>query len=65
MIDRFVYLKPALALVLIFIGGKIFVADLLGWEKVYCLDLAHRHRCLIGGGLLYSFWRTQRELVMP
>ena len=33
VIDRFRYLKPALAVVLIFIGSKIFVADLLGLEK--------------------------------
>ncbi len=33
MIDRFRYLNVALALVLIFIGSKIFVADLLGLEK--------------------------------
>jgi tellurite resistance protein TerC len=33
MIHRFKYLKPALATVLVFIGSKIFVADLLGLEK--------------------------------
>ncbi|MCB8839298.1 TerC family protein [Aurantimonas sp. VKM B-3413] len=33
MIHRFRYLKPALAIVLVFIGSKIFVADLMGLEK--------------------------------
>ena len=33
MIHRFRYLKPALAVVLVFIGSKIFLADLLGLEK--------------------------------
>ncbi len=33
ILGRFHYLKPALALVLVFIGSKIFVADLLGWDK--------------------------------
>ena len=33
MLPRFRYLKPAMAAVLVFIGGKIFVADLAGWEK--------------------------------
>jgi tellurite resistance protein TerC len=33
MIHRFKYLKPALAIVLVFIGSKVFVADLLGLEK--------------------------------
>ncbi len=34
MVDRFHYLKAALALVLIFIGGKVLVADMLGIAKV-------------------------------
>jgi tellurite resistance protein TerC len=33
MVHRFHYLKYALAVVLIFIGSKIFIADLLGVEK--------------------------------
>ncbi|ESQ73946.1 TerC family protein [Asticcacaulis sp. AC402] len=33
IIHRFEYLKPALAIVLIFIGSKIFIADLMGLEK--------------------------------
>ena len=61
VIDRFVYLKPALALVLIFIGGKIFVSDLLGWEKFPASISLTVTLALIGGGLLYSLWRTQRE----
>ena len=34
ILHRFVYLKPALAILLIFIGGKVVVADLMGIEKV-------------------------------
>ena len=34
MIDRFAYLKYALAAVLVFIGSKIIVADMLGIAKV-------------------------------
>lgn len=33
IVNRFKYLKPALAWVLIFIGSKTFVADLMGVEK--------------------------------
>lgn len=33
MIDRFEYLKYSLGILLVFIGGKIFAADLLGLEK--------------------------------
>jgi hypothetical protein len=41
MVARFRYLKSALALVLIFIGSKIVVADLL--REVPARDLARRH----------------------
>src|SRR3712207_1388488 len=34
MVDRFHYLKYALSLLLVFIGGKIVVADMLGLAKV-------------------------------
>jgi hypothetical protein len=33
VLHRFHYLKYALAILLVFIGSKIFVADLAGWEK--------------------------------
>lgn len=33
MIERFAYLKYALAIILIFIGSKVFLLDLFGWEK--------------------------------
>ena len=33
ILHRFAYLKYALSALLIFIGSKIFVADLMGWEK--------------------------------
>lgn len=32
-VGRFVYLKQALAILLVFIGSKLFVADLMGWDK--------------------------------
>ena len=33
VLHRFAYLKQALAILLVFIGSKIFVADLVGWSK--------------------------------
>ena len=33
ILHRFAYLKYALSILLIFIGSKIFIADLMGWEK--------------------------------
>lgn len=59
VIDRFKYLKQALALVLIFIGAKIFVADLLGWEKFPAsLSLAITLG-LLAGGVAVSLYRTR------
>ncbi len=60
MVHRFHYLKYALALVLVFIGSKIFVADfLLGGEKfppVLSLGVTF---ALILGGILFSLWKTK------
>ena len=61
VIARFVYLKPALAMVLVFIGSKIFVADLAGWEKFPATVSLGVTVALILGGIAYSLWRTQRE----
>ncbi|ODR98452.1 hypothetical protein AUC68_08445 [Methyloceanibacter methanicus] len=61
VIDRFVYLKPALAMILVFIGSKIFVADLAGWEKFPSTVSLSVTVALIAGGILYSLWRTQRD----
>jgi TerC family integral membrane protein len=61
VLDRFAYLKPALAMVLVFIGGKIFVADLAGWEKFPAAISLGVTLSLIAGGIAYSLWRTQRQ----
>ena len=61
VLDRFTYLKPALAMVLVFIGAKIFVADLAGWEKFPATISLGVTLALIAGGIVYSLWRTQRE----
>ena len=60
MIHRFQYLKPALAIVLIFIGSKIFVADLLGLEKFPAALSLGVTLSIIAVGILYSLWRTRR-----
>ena len=58
---RFAYLKHALALLLIFIGGKVFVAELAGWEKFPAPVSLGVTAALLAGGVLYSLWRTRRE----
>ena len=57
VIDRFHYLKYALALVLVFVGGKIFWAQLYG--KVDPLISLGVTGALLGGGILYSLYRTR------
>lgn len=60
MIHRFEYLAVALALVLVFIGGKIFVSDFLldGGKFPAWLSLGIT-LALILGGVLVSLWKTK------
>jgi tellurite resistance protein TerC len=61
VIVKFKYLKQALALVLIFIGSKIFVADLMGWDKFPASISLAVTLALISGGVLYSLVRVRQE----
>jgi tellurite resistance protein TerC len=59
MVHRFHYLKYALAAVLIFIGSKIFLADLLGLGKFPpALSLAVTFG-LLAGGVIWSLLKTR------
>ena len=59
MVHRFHYLKYALALVLVFIGTKIFVSDfLMGGDKFPPVLSLVVTFALIIGGVLYSLWKT-------
>lgn len=60
MIDRFAYLKYALAAVLVFIGSKIFVSDfLLGGDKFPPVMSLLVTLGLIAGGVVFSLWKTR------
>jgi tellurite resistance protein TerC len=60
MVHRFHYLKYALALVLVFIGSKIFVADfILGGDKFPPVLSLGVTAALIAGGIFYSLWKTR------
>lgn len=59
MVDRFHYLKTALALVLIFIGAKIFIGDFLPGGKVPPLVSLSVTFGLLTGGVVYSLWQTR------
>lgn len=63
VLARFVYLKYALSLVLVFIGAKVFAAPLLGVEKVPPeLSLAVTV-AILACGVIYSLWRTRNAAV--
>jgi tellurite resistance protein TerC len=60
MVHRFHYLKYALAAVLVFIGGKIFVADfVLGGDKFPPALSLGVTAALIAAGIGYSLWKTR------
>jgi tellurite resistance protein TerC len=59
ILNRFAYLKQALSVLLIFIGSKIFVADLLGWEKFPASWSLGITFAILATGILYSLWRTR------
>jgi tellurite resistance protein TerC len=59
IIHRFRYIKYALAMILIFIGSKIFIADLLGMEK-FPVDISLSVTLLLlAGGISYSLYKTR------
>ncbi|WP_350647103.1 TerC family protein [Pseudomonas sp. HY13-MNA-CIBAN-0226] len=57
MIHRFAYLKYALALVLVFIGGKIFLVGIIG--KIPAVISLSVTLGLLLGGVLLSLWKTR------
>jgi len=59
MIERFAYLKYALAVVLMFIGSKIFISNLFGWEKFPATWSLAITVTLLGAGFVYSLWKTR------
>jgi len=61
MIHRFKYLKYALALVLVFIGSKIFAVGITG--KIPAVISLSVTFGLIAGGVLVSLWKTRRRPV--
>lgn len=60
IIEKFAYLKYSLALVLVFIGSKIFIADYLELEKFPAGISLSITVGLIASGVLYSMYKTSR-----
>ena len=65
MMHRFKYLKYALAMVLVFIGSKIFLVGIIG--KIPAVISLSVTFGLIAGGVLVSLWKTrvQPTVVAP
>jgi tellurite resistance protein TerC len=61
LIHRFAYLKYALAAVLIFVGSKIFVADMLGIAKIPPALSLGVTISLLAAGVFGSMWATRNE----
>jgi tellurite resistance protein TerC len=65
VIHRFAYLKQALAVLLVFIGGKVFAAPLLGIEKVPPAVSLSVTAAILATGVVWSLWRTRAEAGPP
>ncbi|MEY3307388.1 MAG: hypothetical protein RLZZ413_1426 [Pseudomonadota bacterium] len=61
VLHRFHYLKYALAILLIFIGSKIFVADLAGWEKFPASWSLGITFAILAAGILFSLWKSRNK----
>ena len=65
ILDRFVYMKYALALVLVFIGSKVFVTDMLGLAKFPASVSLGVTLTLLVSGIVFSLLKTQETPKTP
>ena len=65
MVDRFQYLKYALAVLLVFIGSKIFVADMLGISKIPASISLGITFAILASGVGWSLWKTRPGAAGP
>jgi len=59
ILHRFAYLKQALAVLLVFIGSKIFIADAFGWSKFPASWSLGITFAILAAGVLWSLWKTR------
>jgi len=59
VVARFAYLKQALAALLVFIGGKVFFAEAMGWEKFPAPASLAITAALLTAGIGWSLWKTR------
>ncbi len=65
IIHRFHYLQTAMALVLVFIGSKVFAADLLGLDKVPAAVSLGVTVTLLAGGVVASLLLPPKSSAIP
>jgi tellurite resistance protein TerC len=65
MVHRFHYLKYALAVLLVFIGSKIFVADMLGLAKIPPAISLGVTFVILAAGVGWSLWKTRGDDPAP
>ena len=65
VLHRFHYLKYALAVLLVFIGSKVFVAELMNWEKFPAAWSLGITFAILASGILYSLYRTRGAQLVP
>lgn len=61
MMARFAYLKYAISIVLVFIGSKIFIVDLMGWDKFPPAISLGITVGILSSGVIYSLWKTRGQ----
>lgn len=61
MIHRFVYLRYALASILVFVGAKVFAADLAGIDKLPPALSLTVTVLLLATGIAASLWKTRQD----
>ena len=61
LVHRFKYLKYALAVLLVFIGSKIFVADLLGTGKIPPPVSLGITFAILAAGIFWSLYKTRKR----
>lgn len=65
VLHRFHYLKYALAMLLVFIGSKVFVAEAMGWEKFPASWSLGITFVILSAGVLVSLWKTRVGAASP
>lgn len=61
MVHRFHYLKYALAVLLVFIGSKIFIADAFGLAKIPPAASLSITFAILAAGVGWSLWKTRAQ----